>query len=341
MEGVMASIRRRGDRWQARVIRKGFEPEAKSFTSKQDAEKWARAIEREMDTGGYVSRSTAEATTLEQVLSRYRLEVTPLKRGSEVEAIRLKVMERHRMARRSLATITAATVAEYRDERLKVVSGPTVLRELQILSSVLNHARREWCFPIQNAVADVRRPAPGRGRNRTLDHEGESSLLAHLEGGGRSNDGTYMKGTRNPWVAPLVRLALETAMRRGELLALLWEHIDLTKRTAFLPLTKNGHTRTVTLSTNAVAVLSSLPRSIDGRVFPITANALKLAFVRACTSSGIVNLHFHDFRHHATSRLAERLPNVIELAMDTGHSDLRMLARYYHVKPEALALKLA
>lgn len=265
----------------------------------------------------------------------------PLKRGAEVEAIRLTAMVRHRIAKRSLATLTASTVAEYRDERLLSVSGATVLRELQILSAVLNHARREWCFPVANVVADIRRPSPSRGRSRTLDVDEENKLLAHLGSGGRGEDGTYVKGTRNPWVSSVVRLALETAMRRGELLALRWEHIDLTKRTAFLPMTKNGQSRTVPLSTTAVAVLTALPHSIDGSVFPITANALKLSFVRACVSSGIANLHFHDLRHCATSRLAERLPNVIELAMVTGHSDLKMLARYYHAKPEALALKLA
>lgn len=337
----MASIRRRGNRWQARVARKGFEPEAKTFSSKQDAEKWSRSIEREMDIGTYTSRTIAESTTLGQVLKRYRTEVTPQKRGADIESIRLSAMERHRIAKRSLALINAPALAEYRDDRLKCVSGPTVLRELQILSAVLNHARREWCYPITNSVADIRRPPPSKGRNRTLSHDEEVRLLEHLEGGGRSDAGTYTKGTRNPWVAPLVRVALETAMRRGELLSLRWEHINQPKRTAYLPMTKNGQARTVPLSTKAVDVLSKLPRSIDGRTFPVTANALKLAFVRACEASKIDGLHFHDLRHTATSRLAEKLPNVIELAMVTGHSDLKMLARYYHATPEALAAKIA
>jgi integrase len=130
-------------------------------------------------------------------------------------------------------------------------------------------------------------------------------------------------------------------MRRGELLALQWKHIDLVKRVAFLPMTKNGESRTVPLSRNAVAVLQGLPRSIDGVVFPITANAVKLAFVRAVNACKLVDLHFHDLRHTATSRLAEKLPNIIELSRVTGHKDVRMLSRYYHVTAEALALKIA
>ena len=86
--------------------------------------------------------------------------------------------------------------------------------------------------------------------------------------------------------------------------------------------------------------MRSIPREIFGRVFPITAEAFKRAFVRACASANIQDLHFHDLRHEATSRMAHLLPNVIELAAVTGHQDLKMLQRYYHTRPEELALKL-
>ncbi len=105
-------------------------------------------------------------------------------------------------------------------------------------------------------------------------------------------------------------------------------------------MTKNGEPRTVPLSSRAVAVLEALPRSVDGRVFPTTAAALKKAWERAVARAGIEDLHFHDLRHEATSRLAERVPNVIELAAITEHKDLRMLKRYYHLRAEGLARKL-
>ncbi len=129
-------------------------------------------------------------------------------------------------------------------------------------------------------------------------------------------------------------------MRRGELLALRWENVDTKKRTAYLPMTKNGDARTVPLSSRAVSVLETLPRSIEGHVFPISENALKLAFVRAVKVAGIKDLHFHDLRHKATSRLAEKLSNVLELSAVTGHKDLRMLKRYYHPRAADLARKL-
>ena len=141
---------------------------------------------------------------------------------------------------------------------------------------------------------------------------------------------------------PLVQLAIETAMRQGKLLALAWDNVDLKAQTARLEDTKNGESRTVPLSSHAVAVLEALPRGsgMDGRVFPISAQAVKLAWKRACKRAGIEGLHFHDLRHEATSRLAEKLPNLIELAAVTGHKDLRMLKRYYHPRATDLAKKL-
>ena len=126
-------------------------------------------------------------------------------------------------------------------------------------------------------------------------------------------------------------------MRRGELLQLRWEYVDLQRKVAHLPMTKNGESRDVPLSKAAVSLLEKLPRSIDGRVFATSADALKKSFARACERANIQNLHFHDLRHEATSRLATKVPNVILLARITGHKDLKMLNRYYHVSPEALA----
>ncbi|EQD71400.1 phage integrase family protein [mine drainage metagenome] len=123
-------------------------------------------------------------------------------------------------------------------------------------------------------------------------------------------------------------------------------NVDLKARTAYLSDTKNGESRTVPLSSRAAALLEVLQRGaeskggIDGRVFPITAQAVKLAWMRACKRAGLEDLHFHDLRHEATSRLAEKLPNLIELAAVTGHKDLRMLKRYYHLRATDLAKKL-
>ena len=139
---------------------------------------------------------------------------------------------------------------------------------------------------------------------------------------------------------PLVKLALETAMRRSELLGLRWEHIDLGRRTIFLQLTKNGTSRTVPLSTHAIQILTQMPRNLDGVVFPVTPEVVSQAFNRARKQAGIKDIRFHDLRHMAITRLAEKLPNLIELSAVSGHKSLAMLKRYYHPNPEQLAEKL-
>jgi integrase len=129
-------------------------------------------------------------------------------------------------------------------------------------------------------------------------------------------------------------------MRRGELLGLRWENIDLARQTALLPDTKNGTPRTVPLSTAAVELLKSLPRNISGEVFPIKYFTLDAAFKRAVKRAGLKDFHFHDLRHTAITAMAVKLPNLIELSAVTGHKSLAMLKRYYHPDVEMLARKL-
>lgn len=326
----MASIRPRGDRWQVRVTRQGFPPEVKTFRTKQEADVWARAIETEIDKGTHQSRAEAERTTLGEVIARYAEEVTCHKKGAKEEAIRLKAMARHRVAKYALANLTANAVAHFRDDRLKSVAPSTVIRDLAVLSSILNHARREWGIPIANAVQAIRKPRQPQGRERVLSQAEEQALL----------QATAPINRRSPWVQPVIVLALETAMRRGELLGLEWQHINLERRTALLPDTKNGTRRVVPLSSRAVEVLRALPRSLHGGVFPISEAALHQRFKQACERAGIEGLRFHDLRHTATTRLAQKLPNLAELSAVTGHKSLQMLKRYFHPDAEALARKL-
>lgn len=326
----MASIRERTGGWQARVTRKGFPSETGTFETHLAALKWAREIEAQMDRGRYQGHCGADSQSLGQILQRYMDEVSPSKKGAAEEVIRIKAIQRRKLAAYSLANLSPAAVAGFRDERLLEVGAGAVIRDLSMLSSVINHARREWSISVANPCELVRKPPTPPGRNRLLKADEEAALLTALQPTGR----------RSMWMAPLVQLALQTAMRRGELLALRWEHINLAAQTAFLPVTKNGTARLVPLSTRAVAILTALVPAPAGQVFHISAMTMEAAFRRACARAGIVNLHFHDLRHTATSRMAERLPNVIELASVTGHRTIQMLKRYYHPSAEALAKKL-
>jgi integrase len=252
-----------------------------------------------------------------------------MKSASE-DAIRLKALIRRPISKWSMANLSATRVAAFRDERLTEVSAGTVIRELAYMSSIINHARREWGINVPNPVQMVRKPPSPPARGRVLTDAEVSALLKVFEPIGR----------RSHWVKPIVELALATAMRRGELLSLRWENINLKARTAYLPTTKNGDSRTVPLSSNALHVLEKLPRHLSGAVFPMNAPALNAAFKRGLSRSGLKDIRFHDLRRTAITKMADKLPNVIELAAVSGHKSLMVLKQYYRPSASDLALKL-
>jgi integrase len=327
----MASIRNRGGKWQARITRQGHSPISKSFQTKQDAERWARQVEADIDKGSYTNVALAERTLLKDIIERYIQEVTLQTRSMKEDRYRLGAMMRHWIGSLTMIQLTPAKVAQYRDERLKKVSAGAVIRELAYISSIINHSRREWGINMTNPVPLVKKPPSPQGRNRTLNSDELERLFKACMP--RVKNG-------NIWVLPIVKFALASAMRRGEILGLHWHEVDFQKRTAHIPLTKNGEPRTVPLSTEALTILNGLPRSLDGRVFPINGPNLSERFEKARTKAKIDDFHFHDLRHMAITRMAEKLSNVIELSAVSGHKSLAMLKRYYHPNPEQLAEKL-
>ena len=149
--------------------------------------------------------------------------------------------------------------------------------------------------------------------------------------------------TRNQHIKALINFAIATGMRRGEILRLDWHDINFETKTLFIPLTKNGHSRTIPLSNQAISILRDIQDKNDTdkqRPFPLSDNAAKLAWQRLLRRSGIDDLHFHDFRHEAISRFFERGLSVPEVALISGHRDFRMLFRYTHLKAEDVAQKL-
>ena len=332
----MASYRKRkSGHWQVQVRKKGYPTQTKSFNSKAAAAQWVRSIEYEMDQGLFVSRNEAETTTVGELLNRYLEEYTPHKKGAGPETYRIRMLLRHPLAKRFIATIRGLDMARYRDERLQKVTSGSVRRELTILSQLFEISRKEWGIFVHNPVREIKLPKKGTARDRRLQD---------AEGGSDSEESRLFaacRRCRNPYLLPIVQFALETAMRQGEIVGLRWHHVNMARRTAFLPDTKNGYPRTVPLSTIALEVLKALPRSINGEVFPgVTTEAIKKAFIRATCRAEIEDLHFHDLRHEATTRLFELGLNIMEVSSITGHKDLQMLRRYTHLRAEDLAKKV-
>lgn len=356
----MATIRNRGEyQWEAQIRRKGYPAQRKTFETKSDAQAWARMIESEIDRGIFVSRVEAERTAFHQLIDRYISEIAPKHKGAYSEIKRLEALKRHPLATRIVATLTSSDFARYRDERLKIRKGNTVKRELALFQCVIEVARRKWGIHLaENPVRMVSRPSYNDERSRRLDPIEEQYMLSALQCQERRVDGTYADASHNPWIRTIVQIAIETAMRRGELFELRWKHVNLERRTAHLPSTKNGLPRTLPLTPKAAQLLKDLPRSLCGRVFPTAADALTKAFTRGLTRARakyagdceqarvtaqedfLLDLRVHDLRHEATCRLATKLPNLIELASVTGHREVNMLKRYYNITAEELAAKL-
>jgi integrase len=333
MEIEMATIRKLRGRWQAQVRRRGMKPRAKSFDSKADAEKWARDLESQVDRFGTApDTKILESTTLGALLERYQREITPAKRGAVQEDQRIDVLRRHDLSHRTLIGLSQQDVASFRDERLQSVAPSTAVREMAILSHVLEVAIRDWGLPLaKNVVKLVRRPVIRNERIRRLTADEEQRLLDGCDGG------------QTPYFKTLLILAIETGMRRGEILGLSWNDISHNRRVITLNMTKNGSARDVPLSQRAFDALTMWKAlgSVDAStVFPMTPGALEQSWRRLLVRSGITALRFHDLRHEAVSRLFERGLNVIEVSSISGHKELRMLKRYTHLSADDLVGRL-
>ncbi|MCP1542929.1 site-specific integrase [Methylorubrum extorquens] len=262
-------------------------------------------------------------------MQRYQTEVTALKRGYASENCRINNMLRHPVAAVSVTNISSRHFAEYRNYRLKKVGPDTVRRELTIFRHCFEIARKEWDIPVtKNPLHDIRFPNPGLPREERLPTDGDSRLEIELA------------ALRNRYIAAAIKLAIETGMRRGELLSLKWKDVDLAQRTARLHETKNGRPRTIPLTPNAVQELELIERK-DERVIPVSANAIHLCWNRIRTRAGLGGLRFHDLRHEAISRFFELGLTVPEVASISGHRDMKMLLRYTHIRPDNLSRKIA
>lgn len=325
----MATISKTPDgTYRAKIRKRGYPSVSRNFNKKTLAQRWALQVESEMAKGIFVSTTEAETTTMAELFDCYSEGVAPTKKSCKDIRYRIKLLNKH-FGHLTLANLTSVIIKKYRDDRLKKVKSETVRKELGVLRRVVVFTQKELeiHLPKGDPMRLVVLPAKAKGRERRfLPGEEEKLLEAASTYGG--------------YIPHLIRFALETGMRRGEMITLCWENVDFRNRVATLRDTKNGDRRVVPLSSMAIDVLQKLPRHITGRVFPIRANSVTQAFRRIITKSGISDFRFHDLRHEATSRLFERGFSVMEVSAITGHRDLGMLKRYTHLRAEDLAKKL-
>lgn len=324
--------------WHARIRRVGLPPITEVFTTFETAQTWLSAVEAEfIDSAGAVKSARAKIShshnlmllPLGYLLERYAVEISPTKGSSASEIVRINSMRRQNIAKIRLKDLTSNVIAGWRDERLKVASGSTVLRELAIISHTIRIAMCEWGAKLdKNPVLLVRKPRPNPPRERRLLPWEELAILEAT------------KSSRGGFLQSVILIALETGMRQSEIVGLDWKFVNLAARRIHLTITKNGRTRGIPLSKRAISVLEALPQR-SGPVFPgVTSEAVKRAFQNACKRAKVADFHFHDLRHEAISRFVEKGLNLLEVASISGHKTMTMLMRYTHLNASSLASRL-
>ena len=318
----MSSIRKRGETYQAQVRLSGGRASSATFKTKAEAQVWVR---EQSFTLSQMPKNRDERTTLGDIIERFISDVIPLRQSGNVETFRLGAICRHPIASKRLAEINNSDLCSYRDQRLQQVKRNTLVREFGLLRTVVLTAINEWGITVDNPLSNfhIKREPDQRLRRLSLD-ELEQLISAECN---------------NPYTKPMILLALETAMRLGELLSLKWSRVDLDRGFVELQKTKNGHGRMVPLTAAALSVLSNLERDGDV-VFPVKPGTLKQSWVRLVKRAGIDDLRFHDLRHEAISRLLEKGLTIPEAASVSGRKTASMLLRYAHPDPLKVRQKM-
>ena len=349
----MATIRKRGNNYQAVIRRSGFPQQSKSLPTKKLAQEWARSIEAKMDRGTFMDQATAKTTTFDDLINQFLVEVTFLKRSENARRTDTTVIRRIQREERALCSLTLEKLkpshfAGYRDKRLSTpipnnpnklcetvtIAPATVRRELSLLQSIINHRFIDLGLPYNPVCAEyVKRPVTNNERDVRLSDEEKKRLIAAC----------YK--VRNNLIGPFVEMGFETGARRGEILSLKWNDVDIENRSALFRDVKNTRNpnkiknRDIGLSLRAQAIMRELPKDSED-VFPMSENAFKLSFTRIRKKLGMMHFRFHDTRHDFISRMVEAGMPIGMIMAQVGHTSTRSLARYMTIKPTALANEL-
>jgi integrase len=313
--------------WRIQIEIKGVRDSA-TFATKREAVDWGQRRTLELRD----SRPAGQRTTLLAVFRRYAEEVSPSKRGNNKEAIRLKAFESQPLPlSKPISDVQPSDLSTWRDARLKVNARGSVLRDISLLSSVFETARRDWGLIQVNPMRDVRKPANPDHRDRVIAGWEIRGMLRGLDYRGDSVTSVRQSVTQ------CFLLALSTGMRAGELCGLQWSDVFATH--VHLPMTKNGKSREVPLTPVAQRILARMRGWDDASVFALTPQTLDAMFRKYRDKAGLSGFRFHDSRHSAATRLAKQL-HVLELCKVFGWSDPKMAMVYFNPDVTDLAQKL-
>lgn len=318
----MGNIRKRGNSWTAQVRIAGWRSFTKTFKKKTDAIAWSAHLENKLRNAPVPAFVADTKVTLGDLVIRYAEEIAPSHKSSLPETYRLRAISRSWIGELDIRYLNKQQFAQYQKDRLEKVSVASVHAELSLIRRVLDTAIKHWGYDIvENVIKTMKYSKGSVSRTRRLEPNEKNRILASA------------KSQRNNYICSVIEFAIETGMRRSEILKLKWHDINLETGFASLYDTKNGEDRKVPLTKRCIEVLNQLSRNHE-YVFPISATCLNQAWRRAVKKAEIKDLRFHDLRHEAVSRFFEMGMSVPEVALISGHKDLTQLFRYTHLNPE-------
>jgi putative integrase/recombinase HI_1414 len=316
----VATVRKRGDRWRVEVYRDG-KRKSKTCSTKTEAILWGAEEEKKLEL---MANGMQPETLFSDVIKRYLNEVTPTKRGEKHEFNRLTRFLRHPITDKYISDVTCQDLELWIKERLETVKGESVRRELSTIGHIFKVAVERWGYIQNSPMTGLQQPQASKPRTQRFAQE-DIDEIVKISGYNES-----LKTAKARTGAAML-FAVETAMRAGEICNLTWNNVNLEKRTAFLPLTKNGSSRTVPLTKAAVKILERLRDEIEqgDTCFQVKSNILDATFRKLKKAVNREYLHFHDTRREALTRLAKKV-DVMTLAKISGHKDIRILQNVYY-----------
>ena len=315
----MSSIVKMKDKWQGQVRVQGHPRIYKTFISKTDARRWAAETElklRREDAG----IAKIKYPQFREIALRYINEVSVSKKSFKKERSLINVVMRESFVEYGLNKITPSIIAKFRDSKLKIISGTSVNRYLDVISTIFTQCRKEWGYPLDNPVLQIRRPKKGEPRDRRFTQQELDKLIR----------GNHTCST----MRSVINIALTTGMRCGEICRFRPDHIK--GKTLLIPIAKT-EPRTIPLTKEALVHLKNANLPIN-----INTDWVTKRFKKLCDTYNIKDAVFHDLRHQSLSdfMLYKKL-NVADTMLISGHKDPRMLLRVYNnIKVEQVAKKL-
>jgi integrase len=336
----MATIRQlKSGKWNVQIRKSGQKDTSETFILKSDAERWARQTEVEIERGVFQDFKKAEKLTLGDACIKFELEEISKFKSWKSDRSRLDNIRQHQISEITLTNLNTDALTRFVEDRLDYgMSDTSVNHELTLIARIFNTCKKKWGIMIPNGMPYVDRPKKTKGRTRRFSDEEFDAIINE---------------TQSKLLGPIMILAVETAMRREEIVKIENKNINLTKKTILILETKNGEDRQVPLSPRAIEIVKMVQSEYgkEGRLFDMTPDAVTQAFKRARARAKskyngdnkdfLNDITLHDLRHEATSRIAKKMDDVIELSNITGHKTLEMLKRYYHTDASELAEKLA